>query len=89
MSAPSSKRRAYPPTLTAVEVRALIDDPTVEGNMQQFLPAVVGCMSEEEADAFEQRINAMNEQVDEEDRPPSLLEHAVDRFARLLKACYP
>ena len=67
MSTLSSKRRTYPPTLNAEEVRALINDPTAEGNTKQLLQDIVGCMSEEEADAFERRINAMNERVDEED----------------------
>ncbi len=47
------------------EAREYLKRPSDPGKKEAFLKAIVGCMSEEEADALERRINAMNEQADE------------------------
>ena len=54
-------------TITPAELRVRLKQPGAVGNKVKFLQAIVGCMSEEEADALERRINEMNERVDEED----------------------
>ena len=56
----SSKRSMSP-----AQAREYLKRPPDPGKKQAFLEAIIGCMSEEEADALERRINAMNEQTDE------------------------
>ncbi len=45
----------------------MLRNPVPSGRKERFLAKIVGTMSEEEADAFERRIQWMNEQVEESD----------------------
>ena len=51
--------------MSPAEAREHLKRPPDPGKKKAFLEAIVCCMSEEEADALERRINAMNEQADE------------------------
>ena len=52
-------------SLTPGELRTWLASPSLYGNKKEFLRAVAGILTEKEAKAFEHRINALNEQVDD------------------------
>ena len=52
-------------TLSSAEARALLDQPAQDGNREAFLQAIVGTMTDEEAEEMERVIDAACERIDD------------------------
>lgn len=68
IDAAPTRRRFTGRSFSPREARVYLADPNRVGNREEVLRALVGCMTVEEADALEARINAMNERLEE---PPN------------------
>ncbi len=52
-------------TLTPTEAKAMMARPSRKGNREEFLRAIVGTMTREEAEEMERVINASCERIDD------------------------